>query len=260
MDIQNRLYMVLYPNAALIASQYDPVMFAQHYTSGSSRHYSGKVVFAEVDVNYRHDFFDIESALKELVPHPDGRPKATKFIACYRVLEHIDLEAIGNLYLSTQEGHCIGLERGTFDIAHKETIRIYAEINPMHMLVMSKFAPPEFGASITDPGSSKSAPKQFFTQLNIDIEEFLQDFEQNPFKPSPISALHPSTIRDGYMELMTHPEKNNKGLALDSNLDSMSYRLLKHGFIFATKGKSIFYPLPDARSIESRNLKFWRTM
>jgi len=252
--------MVLYPNAALIASQYDPDMFAQHYTSGSSRHYSGKVVFAEIAIDYRHDYFDIENTLKGLQPHEDGRPKATKFISCYRVLEHVDLEAIGDLHISTQEGHCINLERGEFDIAHKETIRIYAEINPMHMLVMSKYNPREFGACITDPANTKSAPKQFYTQLNIDIEEFLHGFEHNPFKPSPVSALHPSTIRDGYRELVANPEKKNKGLALDSNLDSMSYRLLKHGFTFATKGRSIFYPLPHHREIEKRNLKFWRTM
>ncbi len=260
MNFQNRLYMVLYPNASLIASQYDPDMFAQHYTSGSSRHYSGKVVFAEVAPDYRHDYFDIESSLKELKPHEDGRPKATKFISCYRVLEHVDLEAIGDLHLSTQEGHCINLQRGEFDIAHKETIRIYAEINPMHMLVMSRYNPREFGACITDPANPKSAPKQFYTQLNIDIDEFLRDFEHNPFKPSPVTALHPSTIRDGYLELMANPAKKNKGLALDSNLDSMSYRLLKHGFTFATKGKSIFYPLPSVRAIEAKNLKFWRTM
>jgi len=260
MNYENRIYMVLYPNAALIASQYDPDMFARHYTSGSSRHYSGKVIFAEIDVDYRHDFFDIENLLKELRPHEDGRPKATKFICCYRVLEHVDLEAIGNLHLSTEEGHCISLERGEFDVTHKEAIRIYAEINPMHMLVMSKYNPRDFGAYITDPTNPKSAPKQFYTQLNIEVEEFLHEFEHNPFKPSPVAALHPSTIRDGYLELMANPGKKHKGLALDSNLDNISYRLLKHGFTFATKGKSIFYPLPDQRTIEKRNLKFWRTM
>ena len=59
---------------------------------------------------------------------------------------------------------------------------------------------------------------------------------------------------------MAKPKKKSKGMALDSNLDSISYRLLKHGFTFATKGESIFYPLPDQRTIEAENLKFWRTM
>jgi hypothetical protein len=252
--------MVLYPNATLIASQYDPEMFARHYTSGSSRHYSGKVVFAEVDPGYRHEFFDMDHILKDLRPHDDGRPKATKFISCYRVLEHVDLSVIGKLYLSTEEGHCIDLERGEHDIEHKEAVRIYAEIEPMHMLVMSKSTPREFGAYITDPANPKSAPKQFYTQLNIDIPEFLEEFEHNPFRPSPVSALHPSTIRDAYIELMSKPGKTSKGLALDSNLDGISYRLLKHGFMFAGQGQSIFYPLPSHREIEARNLKFWRTM
>ncbi|WP_372806266.1 hypothetical protein [Pontiella sp.] len=260
MNIENRIYMVLYPNTALIASQFDPETFARHYTSGSSRHYSGKVVFAEIDPAYRHDFFDIDAILKEMRPHEDGRPKATKFIASYRVLEHVALSAIGKLYISTQEGHCLGLERGEDPASRKEAIRIYAEIAPMHMLVMSRFNPHEFGAYITDPTNHKSAPKQFYTQLNIDIPEFLEEFEANPFQPSPIPSLHPSTIRDGYLELMAKPDKKSKGMALDSNLDNISYRLLKHGFNFSAKGESIFYPLPDQHTIEAKNLKFWRTM
>jgi len=259
MNYENRLYMVLYPNTALIASQFSPELFAKHYTSGSSRHYSGKLVFAEVDADYRNDYFDIDTFLKDLKPHEDGRPKATKFIASYRVLEHVDLSAIGQLYLSTEEGHCIGLDRGEHDLSHVEAVRVYAEIAPMHMLVMSKLTPPEFGEKITASGHSKAAPKQFYTQLDIDIPEFLQEFEQNPFRPSPVAVLHPSTIRDAYKELMSS-SKESKGLALDSNLDSISFRLLKHGFTFASAGESIFYPLPSPREIEAKNLKFWRNM
>lgn len=260
MEYKNRLYMVLYPNAALIASQYEPGMFARHYTYGSSRHYSGKVVFAEVDPTYRNDFFDIEKIMQEMTPHSDGRPKATKFIASYRVLEHVALSAIGQLFLSTEEGHCLGLDRGESDIAHAEAVRIYAEITPMRMLVMSRLTPPEFGAYITDPGNHKSAPKQFYTQLNVDLPEFLEEFERNPLTPSPISVLHPSTIRDAFVELMTRTEKRSKGLALDSNLDHLSYRQMKHGFTFATKDESIFYPLPSHSAIEAMNLKFWMNM
>ena len=260
MNYEKRLYMVLYPNSALIASQYSPERFARHYTSGSSRHYSGKVIFAEIDPEYRNDYFGIDAVMKELKPHSDGRPKATKFIASYRVLEHVDFSAIGNLFISTEEGHSIGMERGDLDIAHEEGIRIYAEISPMRMLVMSKRDPREFGAYITNPQNHKSAPRQFYTQLDIDIVEFLAEFEKNPFKPSPVPSLHPSTIRDGFHELMARPGKHNKGLALDSNLDTISYRLLKHGFIFSAKDESIFYPLPSHGEIEARNLKFWRNM
>ncbi len=260
MNYENRMYMVLCPNTALIASQYDPEMFAQHYTSGSSRHYSGKVIFAEIDADYRNDFFEIESILNDLASHSDGRPKATKFIASYRVLEHIDFSAIGKLYISTEEGHCIALERGENDSTGEESTRIYAEIAPMRMLVMSKYTPADFGAYITASDNQKSAPKQFYTQLDIDLPEFLEAFEKNPFKPSPITSLHPSTIRDAFHELMSYPKKMSKGLALDSNMNAISYRLLKHGFSFSSKDGNLFYPLPDHREIEAQNLKFWRTM
>jgi hypothetical protein len=259
MNYEKRMYMVLYPNQSLIASHYDPEMFARHYTSGSSRHYSGKVIFAEIDIKYRNDFLDIENILKELKPHSDGRPKATKFIASYRVLEHVELSAIERLYISTQEGHCIGIDKGNCT-EHKEGLMsIFAEIAPMHMLVMSKLTPQCFGNYITDPENHKSAPSQFFTQLDLDLVEFISEFEKNPFKPSPIPSLHPSTIRDGYFELMSKPKKT-KGLALDSDMDSISYRHIRNGFTFASKGKTLFFPMPSIREIEKMNLKFWRTM
>lgn len=261
MDYEKRMYMVLYPNQTLIASQYDPEMFARHYTSGSSRHYSGKVIFAEVDVDYRNNFLDIESILDNLTPHKDGRPKATKFIASYRVLEHVELPAIGRLYLSTEEGHCIGIDKGGGCKEHEEGfIRVYAEIAPMHMLVMSRLTPPNFGRYITDPNNRKSAPAQFYTQLDINLVEFIEEFEKNPFKPSPIKSIHPSTIRDGFHELMSLPNKRTKGMALDSSMDNISYRLLRNGFTFASMGECMFYPIPSHSEIESTNFKFWRTM
>jgi hypothetical protein len=260
MEYKNRLYMVLYPNQSLIASHYDPEMFARHYTSGSSRHYSGKLIFVEVDADYRNDFFDIENILKDLKPHSDGRPKATKFIASYRVLEHVELSSLGKLYLSTEEGHCIGIDKGGCKDHQEGFIRVYAEIAPMHMLVMSRLTPQNFGKRITDPTNHKSAPSQFFTQLDINLVEFIKEFEKNPFKPSPIPSMHPSTIRDGFNTMLSHPDKNTKGMALDSSMDKISYRLLRNGFTFASKGECLFYPIPSHSEIEAENFKFWRTM
>jgi hypothetical protein len=67
--------MICYPNPALIGSQLDPEQFARHYTVGSSRDYQGRLVFAEVDPEFRNNFFDIESVMKALAPHKDGRDR-----------------------------------------------------------------------------------------------------------------------------------------------------------------------------------------
>jgi len=101
MEYKKRLYQILYPNNSLVASQLNPEQFGKHYQVGTSRHYVGKVIFAEVDADFRSDFFNIEEGFADVVPHTDGRPKATKFICSYRVLEHIDLDALKNLYLVT---------------------------------------------------------------------------------------------------------------------------------------------------------------
>ncbi len=261
MELTNRLYAIFHPNDALVASQLTPEQFAKHYTSGSSQHYPGKVIFAEIDNSFRNPYFRIEEVFANLRPHEDGRPKATKFIATYRVLEHIDISAIRMLYLATQEGHCFGLEPGEYENPYEEGfVRIYAEIAPMGMLVLSDYDFRDFGAYITNPENYKSAPKQLYTQLDVNIVEFLEEFEHNPFMESPVKNIHPSSLRDAFNEVRRYPDKHTKGLCVDSSLDEISYKLIRHGFMFASQSESRFFPMPPLTEIEKRHFKFWRSM
>ena len=261
MEYDTHLYMILHPHNALVASQLDPAHFARHYTTGSSRHYRGKVIFAEIDPEFRNPFLRIDEILKVVRPHEDGRPKATKFVASYRVLEHAEFDAIGKIYLTSQEGDCIGLESGPYDETGSDSsLNLYAEITPLRMLVLSEFDFTGFGRYITDPRNPKSAPKQFYTQLELNVPEFISELESNPFKPSPIHDLHPSTLRDGYLEIATYPEKHHKGVSLDCRLDQISYKLIKNGFMFSSQDAVKFYPMPSSDTIEKQAYKFWRSM
>ena len=255
------LYMILHPNNALVASQLDASQFARHYTTGSSRHYRGKVIFAEIDPEFRHPFFRIDEVLATVGPHEDGRPKATKFIASYRVLEYIDLKAIRRVHLASQEGDSISLEPGdAVESPTTPSLSLYAEITPLRMLVLADRGFEEFGRYITDPQNPKSAPKQFCTQFDIDLSQFVGEFEANPFKPSPIPNVHPSTLRDAFIEISTYPDKHYKGISLDSRIDQISYKLLKNGFMFSSNDSMLFFPMPSLSEIENRSYKFWRTM
>ena len=261
MQPENHLYQILAPNPALVASQLDPAAFAKHYTSGSVRYYDGKVVFAEIDVNYRNPYFRIDEAIAELKPHPDGRPKATKFISTYRVLEHIELTAIQRLVLATPEGYTLELKPAPYDKTHEAGfLRIYAEIAPLRMLVMSRLDFPAFGKYITDPHYTKGAPKQFYTQIELDIEHFLEEFEARPTMHPPIPRLHPSNLRAAIMELRDEPSKDTKGLRLDSSFDIIPYKLIRHGFMFAAGDETRFFPMPSQADIEASNFRFWRAM
>ena len=47
-EFAKHLYLILYPNEALVASQLTPEEFGMHYSVGSPRHFKGKVIFVEV--------------------------------------------------------------------------------------------------------------------------------------------------------------------------------------------------------------------
>ena len=114
MEAKNRIYEIFYPHTALVGSQLDGCDFAKHYIAGSTRYYRGKLIFAEIDYDFRNPYFDIDTALSELKPHEDGRPKATKFISSYRILEHISFNAIEKLFLTTPEGNCLELKSSSY--------------------------------------------------------------------------------------------------------------------------------------------------
>lgn len=261
MDYAKHLYLILYPNPSLVASQCAPAEFTRHYQVGSTRYYAGKLIFAEVDIAYRHPYFDLDNLLAQVVPHEDGTPKATKFVKSYRALEHVDLDAIQQLYLATASGDVLGLAPGSDDaLAPNERMRLIAEICPLSMLVLTRLGYKSFGKYLTDPTNPKGAPTMFYTSLDLDLDEFLREFEANPFMPSPLSSVHPSKLRDAVHELKSKSAKTTKGLALSAPLEAISYKMIRHGFWFANTQKHRFFPMPPARQIESNHYKFWRSM
>lgn len=257
----NHLYLICHPNPALVCSQIEPEDFAKHYASGSTRYYNGKILFAEMDINFRNPFLRIEEGLKELKPHEDGKPKSTKFIATYRVLEHIDFDLIKKLYLTNPDGSCYGIESAPYNQLHKpDFLRIFAEITPLRVLALSRYNFSEYGKWITSPDNPKGAPKVLYTQFDLNIAEFLQDFEENSLMPPPLPSIHPSKLRDAIFELDNSPQKSTKGLSLDINFNSKSYKLIRHGFMFSSQEKEKFFPMPPSEKIERDNYRFWKNM
>jgi hypothetical protein len=257
----NHLYQILYPNQALIASHLNPQDFARHYLVGSVRHYTGKLVFAEINPAFRHPYFKIDEALADMKPHEDGTPKRTKFISSYRVLEHMSFDAIETLYLANSEAQVLELKPGVYNKKHEAGyLRTYAEIAPLSMLVLSPLAMNEFGASITAPGNAKGSPKLFYTQIELNISEFLETFETNPFAQAPFPFLHPSKLRDAILDMQAKPEKDTKGLSLFCPLDQISFKKIRHGFMFSDGSHSKFFEMPSLHDIEANNFKFWQGM
>jgi hypothetical protein len=261
MAITNHLYAILFPTTALVGSQLGPDDFGKHFISGSSKYYAGKLIFVEVDPSYRHPFLKIEAMLKGLTPHEDGKPRSTKYVSTYRVLEHLDYDAMMDLYITTPEGYTLAIQSGPQGPERQPgLIRVYAEINPVSMMLLSDLSFSEFGKFITAPDSRVGAPIMLFTQVELDPDEFLKEFEANPLLASPIPDIHPSVLKKSILELRQFPDKHTKGLSPASPLGKISFKNLRHGFLFASQDKSKFYPMPDAKRIEETNYKFSKFM
>jgi len=255
------LYLTLFPTKSLVASQLEPEGFAQHYQVGSTQFYEGKLLFAEIDPGYRNDFLRIEWGLGELKPHEDGRPKATKTISSYRVLEHIAASAFECLYLATAGGQILGLDPAPpSEEDASGALRVYLEICPMNMLVLSHLTPVGFGRYIVDPDNPKGVPKLFFTEVELDIDDFLRRYHVNPFVGAPLPGLHPSKLRAAAMEMKAEPEKPVKGISLHTPLQELPYRRLLRGYWLVSATEAIHFPMPPLSEIERRNFGFFRAM
>ncbi|MBL0174907.1 MAG: hypothetical protein IPP94_06540 [Ignavibacteria bacterium] len=259
-EYQKHLYMIVFPINALVSSQLPPEEFARHYTIGSPRHFEGKVIFAELDIAFRDPYFHIDEYLEKTVPHPDGAPKRTKFISSYRVLEHVPFSAIKHLYLVTTNGHALELHAAPYTAENVPgLIRIYQEIAPLGNLVASRLDQRAFGRYVTIESRAKGAPRVCFTQITLNIEEFLATTRNRDIISSPLPDNNPYHLVDCLMELQNDPDKKVKTISLSSVLREIYFRLLRHGFWFFDEGgNSLFYPFPSLDDLEGKYFDWWK--
>ncbi|MFI5350524.1 MAG: hypothetical protein ACHQ2Z_13340 [Elusimicrobiota bacterium] len=254
------LYMIVHPVNALVASQLTPQDFANHYTIGSSKHYEGKVIFAELDLAFRDPYFDIDRYIDLTVAHPDGSPKKTKFVSSYAVLEHVDLKAIKSLYLVTTDGKSLQLKAAGYTAVNEPgLVRIYQEICPLSNLVASTLDQRDFGKYITSGSRSKGAPKILFTQYEFDVEAFLYENRNRDTLVCPIPETYPNRLHDYLLELKGNAEKKTKTIALNSTLTAASWGLIRHGFWFAAPDQLLFFPMPPVAMIQKDHHDWWRS-
>ncbi|NOY59874.1 MAG: hypothetical protein GXO75_13240 [Calditrichaeota bacterium] len=256
-DIAKHLYMTVFPNNSLIASQLTPEAFAKHYILGSAKHYKGKMIFAEIDINFRDPYFAIDDYLAQTVAHEDGSPKKTKFIASYAVLEHVPLNVIKSLYLATASGLALKLTPKPYTAINEPgLIRIFQEITPLQNLVATNLDQRSFGKYITTGTRSKGAPKIAFTQIELDVDEFLAENKDRNFFASPIPGHHPYRLYECLLELHGNPHKKTKTISLGSLLADIPYTRIRHGFWFDDGKECLFFPMPSLEEMKDNYFRW----
>ena len=128
------------------------------------------------------------------------------------------------------------------------------------MMVLTRYNFLEYAQFITDPDMPKGAPKMFYAQLEFNVDDFLEGIPGQSLHPL-FRARHTSCPPEGsHHGGSEQAGKNTKGLSLDCPVDRISYKFLRHGFMFASKDKTKFYPLLSLEDVEKTYYKFWKNM
>jgi hypothetical protein len=264
---ERHLYLVVHPNHSLVASELAAERFVKHYVRESARYFEGKLVFVELDRDFRDPYFDVEGAYAQLKPHEDGSPKATKFVSSYRVLEHVSFAAMGKLHICDASGGYVALEPGpegaldgAANASSVDELRVILEVDPVRFIVLTRLGLVEYARFATDPANSKGAPRMLYTQLDLSVDDFIRETEESPYVTSFFPGIHPERLRAAIRELRRSPSRDAKGLSLYCPLDRISYKLLRGGFVFASPEAVKYYPLLPLDEVERKYYKFWKNM
>ena len=247
------LYLSLIPEA-LIASMLPPEEFGAYYAVGTHKKLRGQAMFAELDPELRHDFFRIEEGIARCVPHPDGSPKKSVYIATYRVLEHVPLSSIRQLYLVTSYGEALGLEASDAIPQGNDQLHMYQEIAPVTPLVVSSLGPREFYRFIAqDPESMIHLPALAFVELRLGALAENPEFGEVGELPY---AYIPH-LRECLVEIQ---DKTIHTKMVDrTHSVEFPYRMIKSGIYIGNREQLMFFPLPTREELRDRYYRWWRS-
>lgn len=247
------LYLSLIPEA-LIASMLSPEEFGTYYAVGTTKKQHGAAMFIEVDPDFRHDFFQIERGLKRCVPHPDGSPKKSVYISTYRVLEHVPLDAMRDLYLVTAYGQTLTLASSDEYPQDGAELHMYQEIAPVTPLVVSTANPKAFyDFLITDPESMIHLPAVAFAELQLG--ELASNPEFGALRDLPYDNVH--HLRECLVDIKTkriHTKIVNRVQA-----PQFPYRTIKNGIFVGKEEGLLYFPLPPRDELRSKYYRWWRS-
>jgi hypothetical protein len=247
------LYLSLIPEA-LIASMLSPEEFGAYYAVGSKKKSSGQAIFIEVDPDYRSKHFRIQEGVARCVPHDDGTPKSSIYISVYRVLEQIDLKALGKLYLVTQDGRTLELDQSDSLPEPGNGLHLYKEIVPVSPLVASRLNPMEFyDLIVRNPTSLVTMPAIAFVELRLGA--LAEDPEMGEIGDLPYSNM--DHLREVLLDLKKKPVATK--MVDRASPASFSYRTMKNGLFVGNESRVVFYPIPSSEDLREINYRWWRS-
>jgi len=247
------LYLSLNPEA-LIASHLPPEEFGAYLAVGTQKYSRGQAMFFEIDPELRSDFPPFRDIGSRCVPHLDGSPRRSTYLAIYRVLEHVPVSAFAALHLATHDGRVLSLQPGAVVPSVDRCFHLYQEFCPVTPRVVSTLDPAEFCARLTDPSQPVNVPGIVFAELALG--GLSTDIETKEVGNLPYSGIQ--HLRACLRELTSKPGKPTK-VTVRNVRDDVLYRTIQGGF-YAGQGREIkFYPMPSPAELDSQHHDWWRS-
>ncbi|QDV65242.1 hypothetical protein [Crateriforma conspicua] len=250
MDIH--LYLMCYRHEALVASHLSAEEFGAYMAVGTRKKTFGNVVFFELDPSFRSSELNLEQLEERCVPHSSGQPRRSKYMSVYRVMEHVPLEAYGQLHLTTRDGRVLSLDSQDYQApASRSEAFMYAELCPLTPRIVTKLDPLEFTKKITDSANPVSVPRIFFaeTQVARDSDGRLAGY---------LPYNNPAHIEDCLDEITNKPAKFAKTVDRDPPLTAF-YRTIASGFYVGDSTGIKQYAYPSVDELEEKHHKWWRS-
>jgi hypothetical protein len=247
------LYLSLIPEA-LIASMLAPEDFGNYYAVGSKKKSRGQAIFFEIDPDFKTKYFHIEEAIRRCVPHEDGSPKRSIYLSVYRVLENVPLNALGKLYLVTQDGRTLEIEMSGNLPAEKKGLHLYREIAPVPPLVVSTLAPQAFyDLIVRNPTSLIKIPAVCFVELRLG--QLADDPQNGNVGDLPYENI--DHLRNCLLELRGKTIHTKMVDRLPPSV--IPYRTIKNGVFVGNAERLIYYSLPPWEDLKKTDYAWWRS-
>jgi hypothetical protein len=244
------LYLSLVPES-LVASTLPPEQFGNYLAVGTRKRTHGQAIFFELREGFESELFERSYIEERCVPHPDGQPKHSVYLAIYRVLERIPPEAMGSLYLTTAHGRVLEIAPAAEPAQIPGKYHLFQELCPVHPLIASTHDPRDFARFITDESHPISVPRICFVEL--DLGELADDPAQGSATGLPYPNL--DHLRSCLQELAGG--KQIKTVDRAQQL-ALLYRCIRTGFFVADRQSMLYYPYPSLEELESDYYQWWR--
>ena len=246
------IYLLLFPES-LVMSMLGPNEFGAYLATGTKKRAREQAIYFELERGFESDYFDLEKARESCVQHEDGQPKHSVYISTYRVLEHIPLAAIGNLWLITRDGRGLTLQQSQITGEFEGQYHLYQELCPIHPLIASRMNAKEFNNFITNPQVKISVPRICFVEL--DLADLADEPSSGETHNLPYNNIE--HIRDCLIEIATK-NKSTKTINRIQH-EYVPYRCVKNGFFVGDQKELLYYPFPSTEDMEKQFHDWWRS-